>query len=505
MRGAKWGLALVGAMLASPAMAQQTVQQQFDAASSALAEGKWQEALTLFEALETKLPARPTTSLGLVRVRKGEALVELQRVEEAKAAIESGLAALPASDPSLREDRLLATLMLAGIAERELDYAQAIKHYRAVDDGVAAGDLKLRALVGLTRTGMFSDPATALADADRMMALVHAQPGITAARIAPFQALKGRVLLNLKRYKDAQQELKSATKALGGLTLKVDMNDLSARSDMSLALLLGGEGNSAREYLAYTGAGRISDDFAVAAEMEPPPCGGESNLSPTDVAVVEFSIRDDGSVGYAAPIYWSRTGLGVLAYAKAARGWSWHPENVKKVPPLLRTLTRVELRCSTASARPSPVETLGGAVESWLSSKNVALVPEDDRSDAIVARSLTEELARREREHGTASAHIVPVLSALADNAIATDEERLRHLDRAIAIVRQASGPAPVVAHFEMRRAIAKAAKDGWPRQPKFDAVLEDPAVRSDPRTQSPPSGFSRRSGSALGGAAGKQ
>lgn len=479
MRG-KGFLLAVAMAAAAPAAAQSTVQQQFDAASAALESGKWSEALAIYEILEARLGnGKSPRSLAIVRVRKGEALAELGRDEEARAALRQGLPALPAADPSLREDRLLGTILLGEVAERQLDYGAALQHYRAAEAMAATPRLKARALGGLIRTGMFVDPSAALTDADRLLALARASGASDDKALAPGLTLKGRVLLNLKRYDEAAETLKDAASGLGGLTLKVDFSDISARSDASLALLLAGGAGEARRYLAYTGAGRTDTDFDRGADMTPPPCGGEHDLAPQDVAVVQFSIRDDGSVGHATPIYWSRQGLGVLAYAEAVKGWSWTPEQVREVPPLLRALTRVELRCSTASDRPAPVEILAADVDAWLRANKVAPMADDTRSDAILSRQLSDELARRQAQHGATSIQLLPVLSALAANAVVSREDSAKHLERAIVIARQAKAPAPVLAHFGLR--LAETSHEGW-RVPDFRPLYDDPIISADPR-----------------------
>ncbi|MGK3871062.1 hypothetical protein ABI004_14930, partial [Enterococcus faecium] len=79
-------------------------------------------------------------------------------------------------------------------------------------------------------------------------------------------------------------------------TQRIDVRDVSVRSDAAIAYLLGGNETEARRYVAMTGAGATSIgliDPGVA--MVPPDCGGEAGLKPDDMAVVEFSIADDGT------------------------------------------------------------------------------------------------------------------------------------------------------------------------------------------------------------------
>lgn len=102
-----------------------------------------------------------------------------------------------------------------------------------------------------------------------------------------------------------------------------------------------------RENISLTQArGRLKGDgFSTGVDIKPPACGGPEGLQPEDVAVIEFSIRDDGSIGLVAPIYSSRKGSAALQFARAVKGWSWPPERVKEIDPFFRALTRLEMRC----------------------------------------------------------------------------------------------------------------------------------------------------------------
>jgi tetratricopeptide (TPR) repeat protein len=300
--------ALAAAALAAPLPAAEpaTVQQQFDQASEALFAERWQEALAGFDALEKRL-ARNPASLAVVRVRKGEALLRLNRLAEAKQALELGLPALPEGDASLRDDRASALLALGAIAERALDYRLANRHYRAAQASADTPVLQGRAFDGVIDTGTFVDPATALADADRGLAWYAAQKGLPKEVQGDLLALKGRVLLNLGRFDEAHSLLRDGMKKLGGLTTKVTQSDVIARSDLAIAALLAGKEAQAREYLAYTGAGRIAEQLIPGMEMNVPKCG-ENGLSPSDVGVVEFAIAEDGTVARVSPVYASGGG-----------------------------------------------------------------------------------------------------------------------------------------------------------------------------------------------------
>lgn len=471
-------------LVSSPSVAQQpSVQQQFEAASASLKAEKWADALATFEALEKRLSRSPR-NVGIVRVRKAEALIKLGRQEEAEAALKNGLPVLPENDPSLREDRMLGLLSLARIHELALDYSEALRLYRMAEPLTVEPAFKVQALRGLIRTGMFYDGEAALAEADRALGLIAVQPGDNKSAYSQFRILKGRTLLNLGRFQEARVELRAAVGELGGLTLKVDAADIAARSDLAIAALLAGDQEDARRYLAYTGAGRMPDGaFATGADMPMPSCDEADDLRPDDVAVIEFSIGEDGSVKNAAPIYASRPGNGALSFARAVSYWSWTPEKMKKIPPLLRLLTRVEMRCVTGSKRPSISDMLVPEAEKWLSDKGIAPSRTPDIADAQRVKPLADELAEREARYGTQSLQLVPILSALADNKVVSRELASGYGRQALDIVKAEKSPPIIVAYFGILAARAQGPLRGghW-TLPDFSPLLADATVMADPR-----------------------
>jgi tetratricopeptide (TPR) repeat protein len=268
-----WLLGAAACAWASGAAAQApSAQQQFEAANKALAESRWADALAGYEKVE-RVMSRDVQGRAVIRLRKGEALANLRRHPEARAAIAGALAELPANDAGTREDRLIGHLVLGEITERALDYGEAAKQFRAAELLAEGSADKLRALRGLTATTLFFNGAEALGHVDRALALVAQQAPGNKALTASLKTLRGRVLMNLARHAEARTELEAAVALLGGLTTRVDIADLSARSDLSLTLLLMGQKDAARKYLAYTGAGRLEQELGFGAEMTPPVCG----------------------------------------------------------------------------------------------------------------------------------------------------------------------------------------------------------------------------------------
>jgi hypothetical protein len=417
----------------------------------------------------------------VIRARKGRALFALGRWDEAAASLRLGLADLPAGDPSLNDDRYLALVELGELAQVELDYGQALESFRAAAPLMKDVADRSRAIKGLILAGMFYDAPAALAAADSALAEIDAAKLADKRMEALFRNLRGRVLLNRGRADEAKKELFRAVTLLGGLTTKVDAADIAARSDLAIAALRAGDDETAREYLAWTGAGQFRDAFPSGAEMNPPPCGEE--LAPDDVAVVEFSIRDDGSVGVAQPIYSSRQGPSALAFARAVKGWSWKPDEVGKIAPLVRAMTRVELRCTTSAERPSVFALLGNDVDDWLASRGFPTEPSEGRSDAGRLKPLQEELARREAASGKDSLALLPVLANLIRNAIVPNADKQAYLSRGLEIARREKAPAPVIAWFSI-----PSYSHFWERstQTRYVAALRalaaSPEVAGDPR-----------------------
>jgi tetratricopeptide (TPR) repeat protein len=333
---------LVAVSTASGQSSQPTVQQQFDAASSALGDENWAEALRLYEALENRIRRNPRT-LAVVRVRKAEALARLRRFAEADEAVRLGLPSLSADDPTLREDRLRAFRTSGTIAELSLDFAEAARRYRAGMDIEGPIDQRLALHRGLIQNLIFSDRDAALPAADEALRIVGATPDNRRLR-GQFKTLRGRALLNLGRNAEARTELLQAVSLLGGMTARVDAADIVARSDLALAALFLGDEATARRYLAMTGAGR----FRTGAldphwDNRPPPCG--NGLRPEDVAVIEFALALDGSVLHASPVY-ATTTLAAREMSRAVQSWYFQPEQLASLHVLFRGLSRVELRCS---------------------------------------------------------------------------------------------------------------------------------------------------------------
>jgi len=262
------------------------------------------------------------------------------------------------------------------------------------------------------------------------------------------------------------------------------LDDVSARSDYAIAALLAGHPDDAREYMAYTGAGRLPQgEFDPGVQIKVPECGGDANLKPEDAAVIEFSIGDNGNVIGSEPVYAAGGGEAALAFARAAQDWSWTPDQVKNLPPFFRYNVRVELRCSTAFERPSLGTYLDQELGNWLDDKHLPVTPPILGSDAAALPKLRERLAAQQAAAGPDALELVPTMVAIAENSVAGQDESNRMATRALAIV-EANGASPVARLAVERLVWTTAQTESW-RSGVFDRIvaphLNDPVYANAP------------------------
>ncbi len=490
-------IAVATVQVAAPVGAQApvtTLQQDFDAAAAldTKAEAKDATATDRLAAVAAwqKLEARTkpgSRSRGVALIRKSAALFKLDRSDDAVVAARAGLALLPASDPTLAEDRWRANYDLGIIAENALDYAGASDSYASAETAADTPALKAASILALANTKTFTDPAAADAALARADALL--KPLKTDGKLKALVARRHAILLlNRGAYEPARVYAVDAVKQLGGLTSQTDVNDVSARSDAAIASLLAGKPEDARLYMAMTGAGRLTKgEFDPAVQMDVPPCGGEADLRPADMAVVEFTIGDDGVVRNVSPIYAAGGGAVALEFARAVRDWSWTPEQVKALPAFFRYNVRIEMRCSTAFERPSITKFLDADMATWLESKGLALPQEERGADAVAVVRQRAALAAAEAKSGANSLAALPPLYQLVNNAVVGREESNLLARRALAIA-EAQG-APPTARLPLDVSVHQTdSADNWKDQVYTRAMtplLSVPAYANDPKARS--------------------
>ncbi|MFD1788822.1 hypothetical protein ACFSC3_14745 [Sphingomonas floccifaciens] len=471
---------IAAAMIAQAA--QPTVQQAFEAATALQRDKKFAEALAAWEALEKRVAGNRRT-LAIIAARKAMPLYKLNRRDESIAAARTALAGLPESDTTLRADRYDTLLLLAAVAKASLDYAGAVSLYAEAGRFADQPGDQLGALLGEAETGIFVAPDRARAALDRADAIMAGKT-VAPAVIADFQRQRTLLLLNTGDVAGARKMGLKTVTTLGGLTSRVDLRDVAARSDVAIAALLAGDEEEARRYMAYTGAGRLGDDKALSpgTGITPPDCGGDAGLKPSDVAIVQFSIGEDGSVTASEPVYAAGGGRVALEFARAARRWSWEAEEVKALPPFYRYNVRVELRCSVAFERPSLQAALAGDLAEWLQTKRVTLATGTERLTPAELVTLTSSLPAA----GSETIAAVPVLYRLMTNSAVGREETLTYGQRAMAIIDRSD--APPLARLAVALPTLKASSaEAWrtsPLRQRLEVLLTDPRYANDPRAR---------------------
>lgn len=432
------------------AIAAMNAQQLFNAASTAAAADKCKEALPLFDAL-VRRPAVAGNArvLATSRLRRVPCLVADARYDEAVSDLRSALEVIPMDDSLLRVDIALAYTALGRMKYSHFEYEDAARDLDAALALLRPSE-QYEQLKWLAQSTMFEPGRRAIDATEKMMTMAGEIPDISKPLLANVRTLHARALLNHGEARAAYDELRRALADKGGLKLTVDMGDVETRADLALAALMIGKKAEARDYMAYTGAGRFEKaPFVSARTMDPPPCGGPAGLAPEDMAVIEFSIADTGEVMHAMPVYATRNGQMAAEFARAVAGWSWKPEDVAAIPPFFRLLTRVEVRCQTATAHPDALDLLMRDVVSFLGAKGVAPFDGDvgHRAGLESAKARVAEL--QAAGHGIEA---VPVLLAMEKTRLVDPDERARWLGTARGILADAGAPVAALTYLDIRQ-----------------------------------------------------
>ena len=452
-----------------------SIQQQFDDGTAAINANDLQRAYDIYVTLEKTLAAKipPSKSLGIVRLRKGLVMIKLDRRVEGEAVLNAALAQIPATDTSVADDRADAFFSLGQLAERRYDYPGAVGRFREALKNSTDVATKLAIFARLIPLGIFVDRDGALADADAALALVAQNPEANKEWPGTLRALRGRVLMNMGRLKEARADLSKSISQLGGLgTGKINLLDATARSDAAIAALRDNDLEQARLYLAYAGLTQQAEQgFRLGLDMNPPSCGGKNGPKPEDVAVIEFNIRDDGSVGVARPIFFSGEPAGAIDFARAVSEWSWSPDELKEVKPFFRTLTRIEMRCTTVFGKPSAISILLPKVEEWLNANATHLTDSNETSAARRLPQIKAQLDSAESKMGAESPELLNLLLQLAYNPNTPKLLGEVYARRANLIAQNSSAPASVKAFFGL---IYWRYLDGdsYSNRPKFQAAI---------------------------------
>ena len=471
-------LGLMLAAVAAPTSAP-TVQSQFEEATAAMVAQQWEPAAAKFHVIGERTDISQRTR-SIVAMREGQALYHLKREDEATALMRKGLALASSTDPALREDRADSLMLLGGVERGNFDFAAARRDFEAAraisDDPVT----QLTGMMALANVTMFDPDGAALGYMDEAVKFVAAHK-VDVKLDAQIHDLRGEVLLNRGDTQGALVDLNIALKDLGGLTTKTDLDDVKVRENLVLAYLLAKNRDRARDFIGMTGEGRAPDNRMLGRpdNFDLPMC--DSDIRPDDLAVVEFGIGDDGNVLYVQPVYASRPGPIAVDFARAVYGWSWNPQYVKNIPFFYRARARLELRCTMAANRPSPIGLLWSDVEDWLESQKTDRdVPGEARKPA----ALRAALAQREKK-GSDGIDMLPLLVRLADSSATDFQEAATFFRRADFIAAAARAPTTVRTYFAIREAGPSSykRKDMDAYIAALDLLLKSPAVQADARS----------------------
>lgn len=456
-----------------------TLQQSFDQATIAAGEGKCAEAIRIFAGIEANPKAMRNEKVrAAIDVRKGSCLIDMGRLEEGEAAVRRGLPVLMAGGESFAAEVRQSHLALGRLSALRFDYSTAALEYKQALDG-STGTNRLRPLIALAQTLAFDQDGEALRYATEARAVAFADTTLDKRSVAVVQTQFARVLLNQGRPKEAYAELKDSLRKQGGLDLKVDVADLTTRSDLAIAASLNKDAEGARKYLAYTGAGRFKNSpFARASSMQPPLCGEATGLTPDDYAIIEFSLAEDGHVQGVMPIYTTGGRRAAIAFARAVAGWSWQPEVAKAIPPLFRYTTRVEIRCTTAGERPSLTLPLADAYGEWMEGLGKTDPKWKDQPDARTAPR--QRAALEEAKAGNDRAGQLAALLALGTNSVLGVPERRLLLDEALVLADALKAPPGARTYVAIDQLQARS-DDGRQYREGLRALLARPDVAADP------------------------
>jgi predicted negative regulator of RcsB-dependent stress response len=448
------------ALLAAP-VAAATVQQDFDTAQALMDAGKAAEARAAFSALLARLPAGSTGQAAtLVRARLGNVMLATGDAEAGEAMLDAAIAGFRGNTPQVNEERAIASFDRGRALEIQGKLDSAAASYRAVlASSVFAenslDDVRLR--IALARTLIWSDPAEARRQIDRLLALPPTSFAKDGDSRALLESLRGRVELNNGQPGEARRWFTQAAKSAGGAeTQQVTIADIRVRGDLALANFQLNNLDEVQKFIAYSGAGSLVGEGMNWASRTPlPACSPLTGLAPDAVAVVEFTIEPDGRVSNVVPVFASR-GSGArtdgvrddgpeVLFPQAVRRWFWNPENSKKLNDFWRQAVRVELRCETRGNDNDPVwQSFQKDYARWAAGKGVRAMPELDGNDARVLPEVRAEIARREASDGAQSLQMIPPVRTLALNDAAPIADRTAAFARWQALLTAAGAPAAV-------------------------------------------------------------
>lgn len=486
--------------LAAPVGAQ-TIQQDYETAQKALDARDTAGARAKFEALLRRMPANSKSrSTGVVKSRLGAALVLDGEQEAAIPLLTEALAIFNTDSPADISERAEALADRGRAHEALGQFADAAADYRAAHTllkPVRGSGADIVLLSGLGRAAIWTDPNEARRILSGLIALPDSTWGEDKQALAQLHSLRGRVDLNDGDAKEAMVHFERAMKAAGGSTTRrVDLTDVRARADASIAAYELGRTEAHQKLVTFSGGGGLATmGLSSARSMELPQCGTSTGLSPDDMGVVEFAIGDDGRVRAATPIYVKRAdgkrpdGMGgpEAQFVQVVRSWYWQPDGLAKIDPFWRQVLRVEMRCSNARQM-SNLEQISMAddASSALEALGIRPMPSLGRPDAASLPADKAELQARVTADGPQSPQLISPLMRLAANDAASVEERRGWARRAIDLSGKAGVDPGVLAFMETQKLFISETNDPASLRSYREALLSlearEAAARPDGR-----------------------
>lgn len=363
-------------------------QAIYDDAQAALDRGDWATAADGFGRVLNP-PGRETRSDGLVRTRYADALRQLGRYEEARAAAERAARELEGTGAKADAELANTFLGLGDILREELEMEPALAAYDRARAALPPGADPVPIEIGTILAAMVTAPDRAARAVDAVLASTANSKELPRSQQALLLALRGRAEINRGNPKGALPFLSRALTAAGPLTSSVTLAQAAVRADAALAYAILHDVEDARRYLAFTGAAYMPDmSWLTSSDNALPLCGEE--LRPDDVAVVEFAVGEDGAIRGVRPIYASRPGRPGVLFARAVREWHWQPRDLAKLDNFWRSSIRIEMRCAS---RPTPFamsKPLYDAALAWAKERGATMADDPAPSDpAVTPRTAT--------------------------------------------------------------------------------------------------------------------
>jgi tetratricopeptide (TPR) repeat protein len=421
--------------------AKPSVQDMYNAAQAAFDQGDWATAITGFEKIVKPDTGAPIgRSQAIIRARLAQAYASKG---DSEPAIFSANVALKGLGPDDALERANMWLAMADAKRYEASMGEAVSYYeKALSDAetLKSAGLKKAALFGKVFALGTVDPAQAVTILTTLTEDHTDKSPAGNLRAAVLQMLIGRAQLNLGNPRAALKSLKQAGLLTGGMTtLRINHFQQSIRGDAAIAAQLLKDTEATHEYLTYTGAGHLPSENWTSGIGAPPVCGAEGDLKPDDVAVVEFSIADDGHVIGALPIYANRPGEVGSTFAKAVRRWHWNPAKLKNIEKFWRDAIRLELRCVKRPQQAGLQAKSEEEMVRWISEKGA-----DADTGMLIKRGYVSDTDPRLTSDGITS--IIPLYVTLANGSLAENKDLPKYMVRFQSALEKAKAPTDALA-----------------------------------------------------------